>query len=83
MVYHQTEMLAQIQAALNVISNPRAAADETRLQDALSIAEWWEPLAALARTELDALRARRYLGYAYRRGIDLTRLAQRLTRGAA
>jgi hypothetical protein len=82
MVHHLDEALTQIRAARRILCDPVAAADEDLLANSLSLAEWWGPLAALGRTHLTMLRKRRYLGYEYRQGVALFRLARRLTGGA-
>jgi hypothetical protein len=78
MIHHQREALDQVKAARAVIIDRIAASEEQRLRDALSVADWWGPLWALERANVDALRARRYLGYAYRDGIALFQLARRM-----
>ena len=83
MVHHEPEHLQQLRWARSVILDPLAAADDSRLFDALAVAEWWGPLAAIERGDVDALRTRRYLGYAYRQGLELHRLARRLRGGVA
>lgn len=45
--------------------------DDYQIRNALSVGEWWEPLYFLDRSSKDDLRSRRYLGYDYRKGIDL------------
>ncbi len=78
MVHHQQEHLAQSRQALGVFFDPVAARDDARLEDALATADWWGPLRALEVTDIDALRARRYLGYAYREGIKVHRIGRRM-----
>ncbi len=82
LIHYPEQALQQVHTAHAVITDTRAAADEKRLHDALTIANGWQPLWALQRSHPEALRARRYLGYEYREGIALYRLAQRLTGGA-
>lgn len=81
MIHHEQEHLDQLRTARAVILDPLAAADDARLQDALAVAEWWGPLDAVERADINALRARRYLGYEYRQGLSLFRLARRLRGG--
>jgi hypothetical protein len=81
LVHHLPEVLAQARAARAVLYDPDAAGDDARLDAAQALADWWGPLAALERTHGAALRARPYLGYDYRAGIALYRLARRLTGG--
>lgn len=81
MVHHQQAAIAQVRAAYAVMTNPTAARDEYRLQDALSVAKWWEPLWAIERADLESLRKRRYLGYNYREGFSLLGLSRKLTGG--
>jgi hypothetical protein len=71
LVHHEAEWLGQVRSAGAVLTDPVASADDRRLNEALSAAAWWGPLSALARTDLDALRSRRYLGYRYREGLAL------------
>lgn len=78
MLHHHGEVLAQIHAAEGVFIDVAAMQNEAKLTEALASAGWWGPLAALERTHGDALRARRHLGYDYRAGLKLYRLAQRL-----
>ncbi len=80
MVFYEQDALKQVREARAVLNH--AGADAARLRDALAVAAWWGPLRALERSYPDALRSRRYLGYAYREGIALYQLAQRLTGGA-
>ena len=49
LIHHRTETIEQVRAAQAVLDNPAASADERRLEEALSIAKWWEPLSALDR----------------------------------
>jgi len=79
MIHHSQPTLEQTRAARALLAD--STATEAQLQEALAIAAWWGPLAALERSHPDALRARRYLGYAYREGIALYRVAQRLAGG--
>lgn len=79
MIYHQQEAINQVNIAYNVLIDPQAASDEGRLRDALSVANWWQPLWAIERAEIDQLRARRYLSYAYREGIKLFNLSQKMS----
>jgi hypothetical protein len=81
MIHHQQEAIAQAHAAYAVLTDPVVARDEAQLKDALSIADNWKPLWAIERENLDALRARRYLSYAYREGIKLFNLSRRLRGG--
>ncbi|MEM7578398.1 MAG: hypothetical protein AAF316_00855 [Cyanobacteria bacterium P01_A01_bin.80] len=78
MIYHQQETLNQIKDAYAVITNPQKASDEELLRDALSVANWWKPLWSVERVNLDQLRQRRYLNYAYREGIKLFNLSQKM-----
>lgn len=77
MSQHETEVLAQVHLARGILRDPEAAADDTALDSAMSIADWWGPLWALDRSHRPKLRARRYLGYEYRQGIGLYNLAKR------
>ncbi len=79
MIYHQQEAIKQVNEAYSIFSDTQAAKDEKRLQNALSIANWWKPLWAIERAEINKLRARRYLSYAYREGIKLFKLSQKMT----
>lgn len=81
MIYHQQEAINQVKDAYGVLIDPQAASDEGRLRDALSVANWWKPLWALERAEVDKLRSRRYLSYAYREGIKLFNLSQKMSGG--
>lgn len=82
LVFHSQEHLRQVAAARAVLSDALASQDDERLADAHSVAGYWGPLAALDRSNLELLRARRYLGYEYREGLALHLLSQRL-RGVA
>ncbi len=82
LIHYPEQALRQVHAARAVITDIQAAAEESRLREALAVAAWWESLWALQRSHPEALRARRYLGYQYREGLALYRLAQRLTGGA-
>lgn len=79
--FHWPAWREQIAAARQVLTNPAPALGDPALEDALSVARWWQPLAALDQTQPDALSERLYLGYDYRQGIELYWLADRLTRG--
>ena len=79
MIYHQQEAINQVKDAYGVLINPQAASDERRLRDALSVANWWKPLWAIERSQLNELRARRYLSYAYREGIKLFNLSKKMS----
>lgn len=81
MIYHQQEAINQVKDAYGVLIDPQSASDEGRLRDALSVANWWKPLWAVERSQLDAIRARRYLSYAYREGIKLFNLSQKMSGG--
>ncbi|OUL34968.1 hypothetical protein BV372_12740 [Nostoc sp. T09] len=78
MIYHQQEVINQVRTADSIISDRQTAANEEELRDALSIANWWQPLWAIERADVNQLRQRRYLGYAYREGIKLFNLSQRM-----
>ncbi|MBO3459560.1 hypothetical protein G7B40_033305 [Aetokthonos hydrillicola Thurmond2011] len=78
MIYHEQEVIHQVKTAYSVMSDRQAASDEERLRDALSIANWWKPLWTIERSDIDQLRARRYLGYAYREGIKLYKFSQKM-----
>lgn len=82
LIYYAEPALAQARQARAAILNARAV-EESRLRDALTVADWWGPLWALQRSRPEALRARRYLSYDYREGLALYRLAQRLGAGMA
>ena len=81
LIHYPEQALQQLRTARAVLTDARAAAEEERLRDTLAVAGWWQPLWALQRSHPEALRARRYLGYEYREGLALVRLAQRLTGG--
>jgi hypothetical protein len=81
LIHHRAEVLEQIQAARSVLEDPVASADQKRLEQALTIAKWWETLSALDRSDSAGLRSRRYLDPSYRKGIMLYRRTERLTRG--
>ncbi len=71
MVHHQDELLDQARRARGVFLDRVAASDSDRLDDATTAADWWGPLWAVERSDLGALRRRRYLGYAYREGLRI------------
>lgn len=77
LIHYAEPALRQVRAARQVLASA-GTADPDRLQDALSVAGWWQPLWALARSHPAALRERRYLGYDYREGLALYRLALQL-----
>jgi hypothetical protein len=79
LIHHHDAVLTQVRDARAVLTDRQAAADETRLRDALAVAYGWESLWAVERSQPELLRARRYLGYGYREGLALYRLARRLT----
>ncbi len=81
MIHHQEEAMARIRDARAVLTDPEASKDEKRSRDALSAAAWWGPLWAIERSDVDALRARPWLGYAYREGMALHRMSRRLIGG--
>ncbi len=81
MVHYQREAMAQVKAAHATITGLVASENEEQLLEALSVAAWWEPLFRMERTNIDALRARLYLGYEYRNGIALFKLSRKLTAG--
>lgn len=78
MIHHAAAVREQIGVAQMALISPTTGQPEL-VQDALAVARWWSPLAALERSYNDALRGRYYLGYGYRDGIKLCRLAQQLT----
>jgi len=78
MIYHQQEVINQVRTAYSIMGDPKAASDEARLRDALSVANWWKPLWAIERADINQLRARRYLSYAYREGIKLFKFSQKM-----
>jgi hypothetical protein len=80
MVYHKEETLAQVRLARRVLSRPIGTAEEA-LQGAVATADWWGALWDVERENLDALRARRHLGYAYREGVTLFNLVRKRPRG--
>lgn len=67
---HAQAWLARIAEAQRILSGPPAP--PARLQLALSIGRWWQPLRAMHRAHLDWLRERRYLDFhIYLQGIKL------------
>ncbi|NEO80541.1 hypothetical protein [Moorena sp. SIO4G3] len=78
MIYHHQEVINQVKAAAAVMTDPKAASDDSRLQDALSVANWWQSLWAIERADMEALRRHRYLSYSYREGIKLFNLRRKL-----
>lgn len=83
MVHHEATFIAQTHDAQRVLTDPKLSSDAARLADAMSIAAWWGPLSALERADIQSLRRRRHLGYAYRQGLALYRLTRKLTGAAA
>jgi hypothetical protein len=81
LIDHRQESLDQVSEAQGVLDDPEASADSHRLDEALSIAGWWEPLSAVELSDSGALRDRRYLDTCYRTGINLYRATEKLTRG--
>ncbi len=81
MARHHDAFLEQVRQAHSVFSDALAMSDKDRLTDASATAELWGPLAPFEREHLDALRARRHLGYDYREGLALHHLANRLQEG--
>jgi len=79
LIHYREAAFKQVRAARAVLRDQRAAADEQQLPEALSIAQWWQPLSALRRSRPEELRQRRYLDYQYLEGLELYTLAQRLT----
>ncbi|MCP5420447.1 MAG: hypothetical protein H6970_01255 [Gammaproteobacteria bacterium] len=77
MIHHRPEYLEQIRHARDVLTTTQVKEETLRI--ALRVAAWWGPLTALEHSHPHELRARRQLGYAYREGISLHRLAQRLS----
>ncbi len=82
MIHHQQEAIDQVRNARTVMTDPKSASDENRLRDALSVCGWWGPLWTIERSNINALRARPYLGYAYREGMALYQMSRKLTGGA-
>jgi hypothetical protein len=80
---HRDALLAEAETARAVLlaAGPVPPSEERRA-DALAVAEWWGPLALLARSYPDDVRGRRTFGYDYLTGTRLFRLARRLTVGA-
>lgn len=78
LIHHEQEHMEMARRALGVFLDPRASRDDRLLNEALAIADWWGPLHALERIDLDALRARRYLGYAYREGIRIYNISRQM-----
>lgn len=78
MIHHRPAAFKQVRSARRVLRDENASKDEQRLQEALSIAQWWQPLWALRRTRKDEIRQRLYLDYQYLEGLELYTLAQRL-----
>ncbi|OAD18780.1 hypothetical protein THIOM_005617 [Candidatus Thiomargarita nelsonii] len=74
-IHYSEEAFDQVRLARSVLVDPIAAADEQRLQNALSVANWWKPLWELRRSQNEALRKRIYLGYQYLEGLELYTLA--------
>lgn len=81
MIYHQQEVINQVRIAYSVISDRQTSFNEENLRDALSIANWWQPLWAIERADVNQLRQRRHLSYAYREGIKLFNLSQKMLGG--
>lgn len=77
-IHHRVRWLERVRAARERLIDPLAR-ERTGLEEALSIAAWWGPLARLERDDPGALRARRFLSYEYREAVALFRLHGRLT----
>lgn len=78
MVHHETEHVAQARAALAALAGGAGAPAAGRLDESLATADWWGPLWAIERIDVAALRARLYLGYAYREGLRAYGLRRRM-----
>jgi hypothetical protein len=76
MIHFRDALLAQVEQASAALQDPSVS--ENNLADALSIGEWWGPLSMIERSDPEALRARRHLGYDYRAGLALYRTVRRL-----
>jgi hypothetical protein len=90
LVFHEKAALSQINQAVAVLRSdespdqpnqlPSAPATRSRelIAAALSVGNWWRPLAMMQRNHPDLLRSIRHLRISYRRGLELSRLASRL-----
>jgi hypothetical protein len=74
MIHHWNSALAQINTAKRILTRPELSKDNEKLQEAQSIADFWRPLWALERSNIQAIRKRRYIGYDYRKGISLIKM---------
>jgi hypothetical protein len=81
MIHYQEDAMQQVKAARAIFNDPRAGADEEKLKDAISAANWWQPLWIIKRDNIDILRARHYLDTAYIEGTRLFELSQKLKGG--
>jgi len=79
MVYHEESFLAQAREAQTVLADPVGSRSDEQAREALSIANWWEPLSRIDRANVGKLRDRHYLGYNYRDGLKLYRFSRQLT----
>jgi hypothetical protein len=83
MIHHRPAALEQIRKAGEVMRDRLASRDEASLRDAMAVAEWWGPLWAIHRQDIDALRGRPYLHYDFMEGLRLYQLRRRMTGGIA
>lgn len=78
-VFFREQTLEQIQFANDVLHNDES--ESKKIEQANSIAQWWQPLWGIKQSHRDLIRARPYLPYEYLDGLALFRLNQRLTGG--
>jgi hypothetical protein len=78
LIHHQQASMEMVQASRSTIFDRLAAADQERLRDAISIAEWWGPLWSFHRERNDELRSRHYLHYDFLEGTKLFQICRRL-----
>jgi hypothetical protein len=81
MIHYKEDAMQQVKAARAIFNDPRACTDEEKVQDAISAANWWQPLWIIKRDNIDILRARHYLDTAYIEGTRLFELSQKLKGG--
>jgi FtsH ternary system domain X1 len=75
LVHNEDGILREIKESNRAFTVPGAS--HADMENAMSVAKWWGPLAGISRSHADELRVSMYLKHSYLEGIKLFRLATR------
>jgi FtsH ternary system domain X1 len=82
-VQHGERLYADVASAFELLDDLNRQQDTAAVNHVLALGQWWGQLAAIELADPESLRRRRYLGYDFRRGLELHRAVLKARRGQA